>query len=104
MLLCASPARSQVVSEPTLKAAFLYSFVKFAEWPEAVLAPNVPLTLCVLGHEAIQSELDQAVKGNNVGGHPLSVIRITIDGALRSCHLLYVTGLDRLRLPRSLRE
>lgn len=81
-----------------MKAAFLYNFVKFAEWPAEVSAPDTPLTLCVLGDEAVQSELEQSVKGHTVGGHSLNVIRINIDGALRSCHLLYVTGLDRRRL------
>ena len=60
--------------------------------------PNAPLTLCVLGDEAVQAELEQSVKGHMVGGHSLIVIGINVDGALRSCHLLYVTGLDRRRL------
>ena len=98
MLLCASRTFTQGAPEPTLKAAFLYNFVKFAEWPAEVVAPNSPLTLCVLGDEGVQSELEQSVKGHTVGGHSLNVIRITLDGALRSCHLLYVTGLDRRRL------
>jgi hypothetical protein len=98
VLLCASPTLAQDVPEPTLKAAFLYNFVKFAEWPAEVWAPNVPVTLCVLGDEAVQSELEQSVKGHSISGHALNVIRITADGALRSCHLLYVTGLDRRRL------
>lgn len=98
MLLSASRLVAQGASEPTLKAAFLYNFVKFAEWPAEVWAPNMPLTLCVLGDEAVQSELERSVKGHTVGERPLNVIPVSIDGALRSCHLLYVTGLDRRRL------
>jgi hypothetical protein len=98
VLLCASRALAQGVPEPTLKAAFLYNFVKFAEWPADAWAPNVPLTLCVLGDEAVESELEQSVKGHTVSGHSIAVIGITIEGALRSCHLLYITGLDRRRL------
>jgi hypothetical protein len=51
----------------------------------------------VLGDEAVQSELEQSVKGQTVGGHALNVIGILADGALRACHVLYVTGLDRRR-------
>ena len=80
-----------------MKAAYLYNFVKFSEWPADAGAPDIPLTLCVLGDDAVQIQLEQAVKGHKVGGHPLNVIRISIDGALRSCHILYVTGLDRRR-------
>ena len=98
VLLCASRTLAQTAPEPTLKAAFLYNFVKFAEWPAEVVAPNSPLTLCVIGDAAVQSELEQSVKGHTVAEHSLNVIRSTADGALRSCQLLYVTGLDRRRL------
>jgi len=98
VLVCASQTLAQDVPEATLKAAFLYNFVKFAEWPAEVWAPNIPVTLCVLGDEAVQAELERSVKGHSISGHSLNVIRVTSDGPLRSCHLLYVTGLDRRRL------
>ena len=87
-----------IVAAQHVQAAFLYNFVKFAEWPPEAVAPNDPLTLCVLGEEAVRSELEQSVKGHKIAEHSLNVIRSTVDGALRSCHLLYVTGLDRRRL------
>jgi hypothetical protein len=52
----------------------------------------------VLGDEAVQAELERSAKGHMVAGHSLVVMGIKVDGALRSCHLLYVTGLDRRRL------
>jgi hypothetical protein len=95
--LCGSGILAQGVPEPTLKAAFLYNFVKFAEWPAEAGAPDFPLTFCVLGDAAVQTGLEEAVKGHTVGLHSLHVIRVDVDGALRSCHILYVTGLDRRR-------
>ena len=89
---------AQDVPESTLKAAYLYNFVKFAEWPADPGASDLPLTLCVLGDEAVQTELEQAVKGHKVAEHALNVLGVNISGALRSCHILYVTGLDHRRV------
>jgi hypothetical protein len=48
--ICAwtSSASAQTATAPALKAAFLYNFAKFAEWPADVLAPGEPLVLCVV--------------------------------------------------------
>jgi YfiR/HmsC-like len=96
--MCASGLVAQDVPESILKAAYLYNFLKFTEWPVEAGAPDVPLTLCVLGDDAVHAELEQAVKGHKVGEHSLNVIRVSVDGPLRSCHILYVSGLDRRRL------
>jgi len=95
VLLCGSMLLAQDVTEPSLKAAFLFNFVKFTDWPAETVAPELPLLLCVLGDESVRTELEEAVKGNKIGAHALNVISVNIDGQLRSCHLLYVTGLDR---------
>jgi hypothetical protein len=94
-LVCGSTLLAQDVTEPSLKAAFLFNFVKFTDWSAETVAPELPLLLCVLGDESVRTELEQAVKGNKIGTHALNVIPVHIDGQLRACHLLYVTGLDR---------
>jgi hypothetical protein len=83
--------------EPALKAAFLYNFVKFAEWPAEAVTSDGALRLCVLGDEAVGIALEQTVKDRQVDGHPLTVVRVNVNSALSSCHVLYVTGLDRRR-------
>jgi hypothetical protein len=88
---------AQNVTEPSLKAAFLYSFAKFAEWPAGLLAADGSLVFCVLGDAAVGNALDQTLKGHTVEGHGLVVSRVEADGPLRSCHLLYVSGLTLQR-------
>ena len=56
---------AQSAPEPALKAAFLYNFAKFAEWP-ADAAPADPLTICVLADAAIANALDETVKGRTI--------------------------------------
>jgi len=85
---------SQVVSESALKAAFLLNFVKFTEWPADVRPPTSPLVLCS-ADQTVSPELERTVAGQKVEQHPLSVSRVSLDGPLRDCALLYVGKVDR---------
>jgi len=82
------------VTEPSLKAAFIYNFAKFTEWPQETLPATATFTACVLGASAnpIQVALERTVKGRQFAGRQISVVQTRIDGQLRSCHLLYLSG------------
>jgi YfiR/HmsC-like len=92
MLSRAPAAFGQDVTESSLKTAFIHNFVKFTVWPADVLPPAAPLTACVLGDAAFAGVLANYVKGNPVDGHAILVSAIASDGMLRSCHVLYVSG------------
>jgi YfiR/HmsC-like len=93
---------AQSVPESALKAAFLYNFAKFAEWP-ADAAPAEPLTICVLADAAIANALDETVKGRTIDARKVVVSRVKPDG-LRACHVLYLTGLDGKRAQQIIEE
>ena len=76
------------------RAAFLYNFAKFAVWPADILAPAQRHSLCVVGDDAVADALGQTIKGHTIEGHELTVQVVNADGPIRSCHLLYVDGLD----------
>jgi hypothetical protein len=97
MLLWTGPIDAQSVTAQALKAAFLYNFAKFAEWPADVLAPAQRLSLCVVGDDAVADAIEQIIKGRAVEGHELTVQIVKPEGPLRSCHLLYVGGRDAKR-------
>lgn len=95
MLVLASAAMlGQTASEPALKAAFLYNFARFAEWPADAAAG--PLTICVLGDAAIADALQGTVKGRTIDSREVAVSRVKPDG-FRACHVLYLAGLDPMR-------
>ena len=83
----------QDVTESSLKAAFVHSFVKFTEWPRDILPPAAPFVVCVLGDAAFGDVLGNYIKGHPVDGHDMVVSRIAADGVPRTCHLLYVSGI-----------
>jgi uncharacterized protein DUF4154 len=80
----------QAVTQPALKAAFLYNFAKFAEWPSDAASTN-PLTLCVIDDDAVDDALSQLARGSVVNGRPVAVQHVSHDH-LRACHLAYFGG------------
>jgi hypothetical protein len=92
LLLCTSPGRAQNVTEPSLKAAFIYSFAKFTGWPQDALPTTATFAACVLGDNPVRDALDRTVKGRLLEGRAISVSEVQLDGKLRSCHLLYASG------------
>lgn len=79
------------MTEPALKAAFIYNFAKFTDWPADAVPATKPLLLCVLGDDAVGQALEQAVKSRMIGGHSLSVSYVA-SVAERECHVLYMSG------------
>src|SRR4051812_14155720 len=98
LLVCGAPLAAQRVTAAALKAAFLFNFVNFIEWPAEVLAPGQRLSMCVIGDTAVADAVEQTIKGRSVDNHALalSVVNAT-DGPLLQCHLLYVGGSDAKR-------
>jgi hypothetical protein len=93
LLLCPSTAPTQDVTEPSLKAAFIYNFAKFTDWPPESLPTTAVFTACVLGDGPVSDALVRAIKGRQLAGRKMSVLNVQVDGAVRSCHLLYVAGI-----------
>lgn len=97
-LLVALPAAAQELEYP-LKAAFLYNFVKFVEWPaDAFAGERSPLTVCVYGTDPFGDTLDNVVRGESVGERGLIVQRPDALDDLRDCHVLFVSRSERSRL------
>jgi len=89
--------------EYKVKAAFLYNFAKFVEWPAAVFPePRSPFNLCVLCDDPFGPSLDQTVAGESIDGRPIAVQRGARLAELKGCHLLFVSRSERERQRESL--
>jgi uncharacterized protein DUF4154 len=99
----AGVARAEVVApEYDVKAAFLFNFTKFVEWPPAAFADeHSPLRICVLGENPFGKAL-QALMGDEVGGRRLSLTHLENLNHLETCHVLYVSRSEEDRLPHVL--
>jgi hypothetical protein len=66
------------VGEYQVKAAFLYNFAQFVEWPpESFSAADEPIGMCVLGRNPFGSALQDAVRGKAVAGRSFTVREVS---------------------------
>ena len=88
-------AGANAVTASVLKAACLYNFAKFAEWPTHALAPGQRLSLCVAGDNAVAEALEQTIKGRGIDNPELTVEVIKTDShSLPLLSSLYVSSLN----------
>jgi hypothetical protein len=79
-----------------VKAAFLYNFAKFVEWPpEAFKDSNDRISICVLGKNPFGSLLADTVDGKTVGIRKFTISNISGGAEARACHILFVSGSER---------
>jgi hypothetical protein len=92
----AEEARAAQSAEREIKAAFLYNFAKFVEWPPGAFPePASPVTLCVLGDDALGASLETVVKGETLNDRRLVVRRLRDPQEARDCHVLFVSPAER---------
>jgi len=84
-------------SENAVKAAFLYRFADYIEWPpEAV--PATSFVIAVLDDEGMARELEQLLPGHTIQGRSPEVHRITDVAQLGHAQMLYVGSTPRSEL------
>jgi hypothetical protein len=86
-------------SEYEVKAAFLFHFTQFTDWPESSFEKTGGrLVIGVLGADPLGTDLDRAVRGKTVQGRPLVVQRFPRAEDVGPCHVLFIGESDRKRL------
>ncbi len=93
-------AQSQSVGEYEVKAAFLYNFAKFIDWPDSSFAgPSAPFAICVLGVDPFGRALDDALESKAIGSHPVALARLQEVAQARRCQMVFVSSSESRRLP-----
>ena len=91
--------RAQQVPEYQLKAAFLFNFLQFVEWPaDAFAAADSPVVLGVLGDDPFGEPLDLLVQDAAVNGRRIVIRRYQRSDEIEVCHLLFVNLRNSARL------
>lgn len=104
-LLALGAASSQVATEWEVRAAFLYNFARYTEWPEEALgAADDPFVIAVLGEDPFGKDLDRTLKDKRLHERPVVVRRAERLAELGRVHVLYVGASERPRLTKLLEE
>jgi len=83
---------SQAYPEYAVKAAYLYNFGRYVQWPAQAFQGNEsPLVIGVLGSDRFGGLLDEMGK-KTIEGHPISVRRFASMADYKPCHILFVAA------------
>jgi YfiR/HmsC-like len=83
------------LQEYQIKAAFLYNFAKFVEWPATAFKDaQSPLTLCILGKDPFGDALD-SLREKTIEGRRLVIRRVSKIEEADKCHILFVSASEK---------
>jgi hypothetical protein len=85
-----------VSNEYDVKAAFLFHFAQFVEWPaDAFHEPNSALNYCTIGEDPFHGVLEETLKGKSVSNRPLRVRHLGVREPVADCQILFLGAADK---------
>jgi hypothetical protein len=87
----AAPPGELSQQDASARAAYLYNFLGYIEWPSRAFAlADSPLVIGVVNAEPVAAELLLSTVGRNVNNRPVTIRRIRPGESLEDIHLLYI--------------
>jgi hypothetical protein len=104
-LSAAQTPEREAPSEYALKAAFLYNFTLYTEWPEAAFSEPNTLTICLLGEDLFGVHLD-ALAAKKSQGRQIKVKRLgsapqVSASDAKVCNVVYIAASDAATLAKA---
>ena len=93
----AAQAQDAAPTEYQVKAAFLYNFGRYVEWPPRARPPT-SFTICVLGEDPFGPVLDELIKGKSIQGMKLATRRLEKVEDAGNCQILFISSSENGRL------
>jgi hypothetical protein len=96
-------AEAATASEYQVKAAFLFHFAQFVEWPdEAFKDASSPLTYCTIGDDPFRGLLDSILDGKTLGTRSFRVRHFKQPQEIQGCQVLFLGTEEKKPLPEIL--
>ncbi|HXO87263.1 MAG TPA: YfiR family protein [Candidatus Acidoferrales bacterium] len=96
-------AQQPKASEFQVKAAYLYNFGRFVQWPdESGTDRHESFEICVLGTDPFGQALDATLAGGTIGGKSVAAKRITKPQDVDSCRILFISSSEESHLKEDL--
>ena len=87
----ALPAAQEVTLEYQVKAAYLYNFVKYVEWPEPFTGP---ILICIAGQNPFGTVLEDLLRNERIRGVPVRTE--VIPGPIDECHVIFTPRTSKI--------
>jgi YfiR/HmsC-like len=98
------PAEAAGPSEYEVKAAFLYNFARFVEWPLDAPGVDGTFVITVLGRDPFGSALDDTLRGKKIDDKRVVVRRALRPEDVGRSHIVFISDSEKDRLPAILKS
>lgn len=93
------------LSEYRLKAAFVYNFAKFIDWPpEAFKDDTAPFVIGILGDNPFGKNLEETVDHKTINTHPIKIQVFNDPADAAQCHLLFISKSNGAKIPEIIKK
>jgi len=94
-------AQDAAPSEYQIKAAFLFNFAKFVQWPpEAFATTNSPLIIGVLGENVFGDNLEKTINHKVINERPLQFKEFHSVAEATNCHILFISTSEKAKFSK----
>ncbi|OFX34506.1 MAG: hypothetical protein A2X08_10375 [Bacteroidetes bacterium GWA2_32_17] len=92
-------SKSQQYTEYELKAAYIFNFGKFVEWPsETFKKSNDPFIIGIYGNNPFSEILQQTIQNKTIQNRPIIILNVTTTEEASTCHILFISKQNKLQL------
>jgi hypothetical protein len=96
--------KAQPTPSYQVKAAFLYNFSQFVEWPRnSFNGRSAPFVIGILGQDPFGSYLKELVEGEKAGDRRIIIKKFSSIAEVSDCHILFVNIPDGAEAIKALR-
>jgi len=100
LIAWSTAAQANPSNEYAVKAAFLFHFAQFVEWPAGTFKDaNSPLTYCIVGADPFRGGLDDSLREKTIGARPLGVQHLKTTQGIQACQVLFIGAAESNRAP-----
>src|SRR5579871_5708171 len=92
-------SEAQTPTEYQVKAAYIFNFLKFVEWPGDAPDAGGKWIVGVVGDSPVGEELTRLSEGKEVLGRSLQIKRLQGAESFRDCNILFISPSERKRWP-----
>lgn len=87
-------SNSEINREYRIKAAYLYQFGRYVEWPDKTFpSPETPFTIGILDQDPVAADLDHIAQIKKIQDRPIQIRRFSSANDIRACNILYLSSM-----------
>ena len=95
-------ADDKEIHEDEVKAAFVYNFAKFVEWPADKISESI--NLCILGESPLGFSALKAIDGRTAQEKQLVTKLLNKSDELKGCHIVFIAASERNKVAQLLKS